>query len=344
MPLVHSQPELFHEAPSPAQDLVDAFEAWVKAAREEGQLRRPSSESTYRDLWQVLSKWCLSRTPPVSIDSLSATDLARFIASRSSGAGDAELSPRYVWRLLHLVNRVLTHRAGLQGTSRNLAAADLLNNRPEWRFAQAAKMDPLPAYLDASQAKRLVSFLSQARPRPGNRGAASTWQELRDQTSIGLQLGAGVGPGEIRALTLGSVVTEGGRLEGVPWKVVIARSGSSPSRETPIAQWAGQLLRHWLQTRSELSIAGNYLFPSTKTGKPWGKVAQYLSSKHVLEAAGLDEALVAGGSFRLRPPLALRQPRRGKSEADVARWLGVMDGAAMERYRRILSEPVDDLV
>jgi site-specific recombinase XerD len=54
----------------------------------------------------------------------------------------------------------------------------------------------------------------------------------------------------------------------------------------------------------------------------------------VLESAKLGED--AGGLYKLRHTFALRQLRKGKSEEDVARWLGLLDISSMVRYRRIV--------
>ena len=159
---------------------------------------------------------------------------------------------------------------------------------------------------------------------------------------MSLQLGAGLSPGDVRALGSDALITRGGRVQGVPWKVQVPANGNAPAREAPIAEWAGQVLKHWLHVRSEQQIGGEVLFPSTRSGKPWGKVAQYQAARLVLEAAGLDDP--RGGSFRLRHTFALRQLRRGRSEADVARWLGVVDPAVMARYRRVLMAPEDDVI
>jgi site-specific recombinase XerD len=347
MPLVRSQTQnLFAavEDHSLVAGFLEAFEAWRKAAQRAGKLTRAASEDTYRALWGVLAKWCISRVPPVALEELGGADLEAFILSRRSAAvsGD-DLTPRYVWRLLSLVDRVLAHHAHERGTAPNTAAANLLASRPEWRFANASKTDELPEYLAADQAKALVAFLSEGRPRTGGKRPALTWHELRNRASVALQLGAGLTPGDVRAVLVDAATIEGGRLKDVPWKVNVPADGVSPARETPIAPWAGQLLRHWLQVRTETGTAGPYLFPSTKTGKPWGKVSQYLAAKEVLVAAGFPDSAATGGSFRMRHTFALRQLRRGKSAEDVARWLGIVDPAVMARYNRVLFAPVDDL-
>jgi site-specific recombinase XerD len=344
MPLVHSHTQdLFEESTPSVGAFTQAFDDWLASARAAGTLSQETSVATYRALWGVLAKWCVSQSPRVPLD-MTEADLEAFIATRAGAefAGD-DLSPRYVWRLLHLVDRVLAQRARRLGTEPNRAAAHLLASRPEWRYANAARTDALPEFLSPGRAKQLVGFLSEARPRGAAKGPAFSWQELRNRASVGLQLGAGLSPGDVRHVRLDGLTSEGGRLKGVPWKTQVPGDGVSPARETPIATWAGQLLRHWLQVRSDVGVSGPYLFPSTKTGKPWSKVAQYLASKAVLVAAGFSEEEASGGSFRMRHTFALRQLRRGKSEEDVARWLGIVDPAVMARYRRVVHAPVSDL-
>ena len=48
-----------------------------------------------------------------------------------------------------------------------------------------------------------------------------------------------------------------------------------------------------------------------------------------------------GGVFKLRHTFALRQLADGKSETDVARWLGLVDLNGMARYRKIVKAPVE---
>jgi site-specific recombinase XerD len=90
--------------------------------------------------------------------------------------------------------------------------------------------------------------------------------------------------------------------------------------------------------RAESSIAGEFLFPATRTGKPWSKEAQYVAAKQVLEDAGIEA--IGGGSFLLRHTFALRQLRRGAAIDQVARWLGV-EVEAMGKYQRVLTAPED---
>ncbi|WP_292450931.1 tyrosine-type recombinase/integrase [Methylibium sp.] len=308
-----------------------ALAEWIAQRESTGLLQRESSMQVYGHMWSALTAWAVGNG--VKLTSLSTSDLEAFLASRG---GADELSSRYAWRLLRLVDRVMSHHAQVHGNVPNRAASELLAARPDIKYANAADADPLPEFLPATEGRRLVAYLSAV--RPGRAAAGQGWQEVRNRASVGLMLGAGLTPGEVRALALADVVTEAGRLKGVPWKLRIA--GAAPARETPVASWAGQLLRVWLDVRQEQRIPGVQVFPSTRlTGKPWGKVAQYNATKDVLQTAGLDN--VEGGSFRLRHTFALRQLKRGKTPEEVARWLGVVDPGVMARYRRVISAPID---
>jgi integrase len=341
MALVHfGNLELFVDQPSSLLELTDAFERWCRRARDGGRLRRASSEQVYRAMWQALAAWCASQVPPVGLRALDEATLQAYIATRSGKASpDDPLSPRYLWRLLNLVDRVQADHADAAGRPRNASAAELIAAQPALRHVNAADAEPLPEHLRADEAKRLLAFLSAVRPRGPGRPEPLSWQELRNRTAVALQLGAGLGPGEVRALRVADVACSGGRVKDLPWKLRVAASGQTPERETPVAPWAGRLLRHWMQVRAEQGIAGDWLFPSTRSGKPWGKVAQYEAARRVLDAADIG----AGGSFRLRHTFALRQLRRGHPAEQVAQWLGVVDPAVMARYRRVLGAPVDDV-
>jgi integrase len=312
---------------------TEAWAGWLAESERTGRLQRESSIDVYEHMWSAFTTWAVGNS--VRLSEISALDLATYLESRG---GSDDLSKRYALRLMRLVDRVLGHHARARGEPPNSAAADLLASRPDLRFANASDADPLPDYLIASEAKLLVAFLSAV--RPGRAEAGQPWQVVRNRASVGLMLGAGLTPGEVRALKTDDVAVDGGRSAGVPWKLRVAGNGNVPARETPVASWAGQLLRYWLEVRSQQSIPGAMVFPSTRsTGKPWGKVAQYNAVKEVLAAARVDD--VDGGSFRLRHTFALRQLRRGKSAEEVARWLGVDPGKVMSRYQRVLAAPVD---
>lgn len=341
-------------AGEPANDLIEqfqgAFEAWRDSARSSHRMRRSSSEAVYEDMWGAMVQWCVTQRPAIDLTTLNSEDLRRFLDSRRGTAAESELSPRYVRRLLGLIDRVLTHHARSSDVPRNLAAAELIEQDPRIKYADS---DPaLPDFLAAEDARRLVVYLSSLRPRGGSRAAVGRWQDVRNAAAVGLQLGAGLTPGEVRALTLQAPVIAGGRHKGLPWKIQVPADGNRPSRETPMAPWAGALLRHWLEVREvvgfavdvdESQAAGTqtreWLFPSTRRGRMWSKISQYDAVQQVLAAAGIYP--LEGGSFRLRHTFALRQLRRGSKPEEVARWMGIADPAEMQRYERVLTKPAD---
>lgn len=335
---------LFDDVPS-HQGLLSAFEAWLADQQALQALRQPASIEVYREMWRGFAGWCLGQSPAVSLSSLDVQDLEAFQAARfGMKRADLSLTPRHALRLMRLVDRVLRHHAAQVGEEPNTAASDWLADNPQVRYAEAASADPLPEFLSVAEAKHLIAFLSSARPRPGVSGARRgghtgfTWQALRNRVAVGLHLGGGLTPADVRALTLASPVSRGGRVRERPWKVSIPATGGASARETPIAPWAGELLQHWGEIRAMLQIPGDWLFPATRTGKPWSKQSHYAAARQLLREAGLDGN--EGGMFRLRHTFVLRQLRRGTAPEEVARWLGVEPGV-MARYRHVLASPVD---
>jgi site-specific recombinase XerD len=338
--------DLFEDPPSSRPTVyVTAFESWLSERQRSGTLRQGSSVSVYRSMWGALAAWCEGRE--LTLDGLTAEHLETYLRSR---AAPDDLSARYAWRLLTLVDAVLSHHARQAEQPRNSAAFDLLMHRPEWRFANASDKTPLPDHLQAQEARTLVAWLlnpggSTATLEAASEGASApspAWQNLRNRAAVALQLGAGLTPSDLRAATLEGVACRGGRLAGLPWKIRLPAHGSSPARESPMAAWAARLLRSWMDARAALLIPGPMLFPATRAGRPWGKVAQYNAAKAVLAAARVEA--IDGGSFKLRHTFALRQLRRGTEAEQVTQWLGLADVAALARYRKVLLDQSTEVI
>ncbi len=324
------EPDLFSPPPaSPLAHFEEAFAQWLATRQSAALLRENSSVAVYAAMWSALAQWCVARE--LSPGQLDQGVLLAYLDSRVGLDGEAALSDRYAWRLLTLVDSVLVHHAsGQRGAGPNRSALALLHSRPEWRYANAADRTPAPECLDGADAARLVAWLMQP---------TTEWQPLRNRAATGLQLGAGLTPADVRALQVTSVRSGAVRVGALPFALRIPAHGASDEREAPLARWAGRLLRDWLDTRARLEVPGPWLFPSTRTGKPWSKVAQYSAARQVLTDAGLPDA--AGGSFVLRHTFAVRQLQRGASEADVAAWLGLADTAPLKRYRDLAAVPPD---
>lgn len=322
-----------------------AFDAWRAAAVAADRLQRDSTVQVYEDMWAAFTAWCVRQSPPVTLHAINEEDLANFLASREA-TNRGSLSARHAWRLLSLVDRVLTRYAADHGTTKNESASEYIRRSDKIRRANISDRPGLD-YLDAEQARRLVTYLSEVRPGAVDRRQLSGWQELRNLTAVALHLGAGVTPGDLRELPLDAPVVAGGRWKDVPWKLKVPGNGNRPPRETLVAPWAGQLLRYWLTVRAEAGLPdtpkakgkgseGPFLFPG-RSGQQWGKMAHYDAVKAVMEAAGVDDpGAGSGGAFRLRHTFALRQLRKKKSAEDVARWMGIANLEEMERYRSVL--------
>lgn len=340
-------PDLFSpaDARSLPGTLQAAFASWRAQAVASDRLQRESTLQVYEDMWSAFAAWCVSQDEPVSLEALDGPALERFLDSREEKMGDA-LSPRYTWRLLSLVDRVLAHYALEHDLAKNEAAADYIRRSDSIRRANISERPALD-YLDAEDARRLVTYLSEVRPGAVGRRQLSGWQELRNVTAVSLHLGAGVTPGDLRELTLDAPVVAGGRWKDVPWKLKVPSNGNRPARETPVAPWAGQLLKHWLAARTKVGLPivphahgkadkrGPYLLPN-RSGEAWGKMAHYEAVRKVMEAARVDSGTNSGGAFMLRHTFAIRQLRRKKNVADVARWMGIANLGEMDRYRSVL--------
>ena len=329
-----AQPDLFDAPAGPSpQTYSDAFAAWLSARSHFGGIREASSAAVYGSMWGALSAWCVGCG--LHIDGLTSEHLQAYLRSRG---GNDELSARYAWRLLTLTDAVQAHRAHAAGLRRNTAAADLLKATPSWRYANSHDKTPLPDHLHGQEARALVAWLLNPNTGTAAAGAGDhSWQAARNRTAVALQLGAGLTPGDIRAAALDGVVSAGSKVTGLPWKLRLPAHGSMPAREAPIAPWAGRLLRSWLDTRSAMQTQGPALFPAARSGRPWGKVAQYNAAKAVLAAGGMPAP--EGGSYKLRHTFALRQLRRGTSAEQVAQWMGLSDTTALARYRQVLLAP-----
>lgn len=332
------------EAPTLLADYLQAWDRWRHSQPVLGRRPREASVQMYGHMWAALTAWGVAHGRPLY--QLRAADLAAYLHSR---AADQALTPRYAWRLVRLVERVLTLHGQAHGLPPNTAGAELMAERPDIRYANASALDTLPDCLEPAQAAQLLRWLMAPYRTAAGEERVSDWQALRNRAAVALHLGAGLTPGDLRRLTLGHLRYPGpaeleevaqAAADAVPVMIRVPASGNAAPHDTPVLPWAGRLVAHWLHCRQALHIPGEQLFVSTRSsGKPWGKVAHYEAVKKVLLAAGI--AAVEGGSYRLRHTFALRQLRRGHLPEQVRRWLGVSDPDVMQRYLRLL-EQLDD--
>ena len=329
--------DLFDSVPDEAM-LARAFDAWASSRSATARGLSEDTEAVMRAMWSAFGAWCIQgQLDPVA---LTASELDAYLRSREGLAPASELTPRYAWRLINLVGRVVNYMATAQGRAPNRAATRLLDSSPAIRHANAGKKDPVPEVLSDSQDCALVSFLVSSVPTDPLSSLArdGMWQLVRNRAGVALQRGAGLTPMEIRELTLNCVFIDPDPAKG-PWKVRAPATGSVQSHDAPVARWARPLLTSWVQLRSEMGIPGDWLFPSTKSGKQWQKTAHFDGVADVLDAAGLKG--FKGGSYLLRHTFAMRQLARPQNAAaTVAAWMGIEEGE-MKRYRGVLTAPVE---
>ena len=317
--------------------LLERFEAYVaQRARSRSRAKavrplREESAAMYRDIWRSFAVFCAHRE--LTLDALTRSQVEAFLDSLGHGAG---VTPRYVRRVLSLLERVVRFDAQQRGVEGTAALASLLDD-PRYKTADLDLEEPLPAFLTALDSAKLQDWVTRRQVRP-TAAEAWDWREVRDRTAVAVQLGGGLSPSEVRALVLAGVVSDGGFEKGTPWKLSLPGNGNYPARETPLTKWAGQQLRVWLTVRAEQGIAGEIVFPATRSGKVWGKTASFNAFGAVLAGAKIKD--LTGGSYKLRHTFALRQLADGRSATEVAHWLGVKDPAVMQRYSRVLIQPV----
>jgi site-specific recombinase XerD len=310
--------------PADLDNFTPALNAWLQAQRQAGVLRRRSTSEMYAHMWHALGAWATARglTPRT----MSAGDLQAYLDHRSH---DATLSHRYVWRLLTLGQRILAHHARAMGLPDQDACSQLLERRPDIRYANASAQDALPDSLSFDECARMIRRLRRVE------FTATHWQDARAATAAALHLGAGLSPGDVRALLIRHLMTSGSARPGLATRLLIPANGNSPAHETPLRPWVLSVVQRWCALRAELAIPGEVLLPSTRSsGKPWSKVSHYQAIRRLLEETGIQAS--DGGSYRLRHSHALMALRRGTPPAELARHLGVSDPHVMERYQQLL--------
>lgn len=319
------------------QALLKVFEDYVQlraaaspAAPRTVRPLREESAAVYRDVWGSFARFYAGRG--VDLARLSFDDVDGFVTT----LGDGTVEPRYVRRVLALIERVARFAAQRDGYAASGAPAALMRDA-RYRYADAALEEERPEFLTSSESARLIAYVTAPRPDP-RADTPWRWLEVRDRTSIALQLGAGITPGEVLTLGVADVVVDGGAAAGVPWKMRLPANGNSPAHESPLAPWAGRQLARWLTVRLEAQVQGERVFVSKRSGKPWSKESCYDAGQAVLQAAGVHSG--GGGTYRLRHTFVLRQMANGKSEQAIANYLGLKDPRSMARYRRVLATPV----
>ena len=84
--------------------------------------------------WRAFESWCTQSR--IETAAVSVNEIEKYLGSREGSVPASELAPRYAWRLVTLINRVVNHLAVVQGWEPNSAAADLMESNAELKFAK----------------------------------------------------------------------------------------------------------------------------------------------------------------------------------------------------------------
>ncbi len=343
------------EAEDLRTELLALFERWLasKPGRSRQKVHALANESAhvYRDMWGAFASFCIPldeeglhyvRVNP--LQGVRREQMQLFLSlpnpgPRAPGRGRVRndaLALRYAWRMLHLIDRVLTfHRIRKKEKSAGPTAAAALLLEAPYRYANSAALNPETEILSDGELRRLMALLTA--PLPSNSSPRGEWRLVRDRALVALMLGAGLGPGDAQGLLLDGLALEDGPVPGVPWRLTVPADGLSPEHQTPVAQWAGELLARWLALRTAKAIAGDFVFPSTLSGKQLSRPAVHSAAVSVLEAA----EVMGGAPFRLRHTFAVRQLTKGYSEEQVGAWMGMVELRTMQRYRKYVVKAQD---
>ena len=368
--------DLFDETPAPdVRGYLAAFDAWLTSQKRHGALREHSSVTVYRSMWGAMAVWCVERG--LSLDFLQEDHFDAYIQSRGGIDALTPRHAWRLLTLANAVLAHRADQAALpRNTAAHrllLARPDWRYANAADKTPLPEHLSPIDAHrlmawlLNPSTDVRKAIVPVQAWQSQRNRaavalqlGAGLTPGDIRAATVDGVLTRAQpiAVAGSAAADTVADVAADSGdsgdssdsgedgggsrtsdaTLAALPWMIRLPARGATMAHQAPIAPWAGKLLRTWLDTRSAAGIGGPILFPSTRSGRCWGKVSQYETAKTVLVAAGLPDN--DGGSFRLRHTFALGQLRRGTPPEQVAQWLGLSDSTALARYQRMLTDLV----
>lgn len=315
--------ELFDAYSAARRERYDAMRAGGQRITRADLPWRTSSEQVYWDLWVAFTARLVAHMR--RLEDVDRAFLAAYLAHLAQGTGlnknlaeNGRLQPRYARRVLSLIDRLSRYDAERRGIPANPAVSELLKD-PEQevlREANRREHDELPEFLDAGDRERVKELLMLPVGSPAADGPA-TWRELRDNAAVAVQLGAGLAPGEVRALRLQDV--DGERRSG--YSLRVRASGNRHQRSNALAAWAGGALAAWLKARQALKAADNcpYVF-CTDDGTQWSKNKAMQATAEVLVRAKVRRSY---GAYQLRHTYVVTARQEGASWEDIGAALGI---------------------
>lgn len=313
----------------------------------EGSAGRLSDRSltAYRQLWRPVIAFCSALR--LDLAELGIDELRLLIdGRRREAANKVALTPRYIWRMLRLIDDVALFEAREQGVTPNRSAQQLIDL--EYAYANARNQDALPDILSRDEFDRFLKYAIALWPnRATDDAGAEDWREARIAALLSVVLGAGPTPREAADLLLENVRLDD---QGTPDRLRIQAAGRKPARDVPIEGWASRILRGWLQVR-DFHLRGAQLpqvFPSTRKGGTLDNSTLNLAYRDVARRCGISDissglnnpnasTLTTRGPFTFRHTFAIKaRAERRYTDDRLMEILGISDEKAFARYRRIV--------
>lgn len=302
-----------------------------------------NSNETYRALWRPVVAFCGALE--LGLQQLGIDELRLLIDKRrGESASKRQLTPRYAWRLLRLIDDVIVFDARERGVEPNRAARELI--RLDYRFANARNNDALPDTLSRAEFDRFLEHAIRLWPKqPAVATGSGDWLEARTIALFSVVLGAGLTPREAADLQLENVRCND---HGDPERLRIQAQGRKPAREVPIEGWSARTLMGWLQVR-ERGIEGKsaLVFPPARGTEALDNTSLNLAYHKLMRQCDISElsrglhnpnasTLATRGPFTLRHTFAVKaRAEKRYGDDELMEILGISDAKAFARYKRI---------
>lgn len=332
---------LFHsDHGSAAQAALARFLAYS------GATERLSDKSVdaYTHLWRPVAAFCGSTG--LGLDQLGMDELRLLIESRHrEAANGTKLTPRYVWRMLRLIDDVSLFDARERGAEPNRSAQQLIEL--EYAYANARNQDALPDTLSRDEFDRFLKYAIALWPKPAaDASGVADWREARIVALLSVVLGAGPTPREAADLLVENVRLDN---HGNPDRLRIQAQGRKPARDVPIEGWASRILKGWLHVRGSYfaGVQLSEVFPATRRGRTLDNSTLNLAYKELAQRCGISDlsrglnnpnasTLATRGPFTFRHTFVVKaRAERRHSDDRLMEILGIGDEKSFARYRRI---------
>jgi|GEM_PF-4766242 len=281
---------------------------------------RESTRDSYLYLFHQILTWLdIHPRGRSALVSLTASDIESFLESRDGNRrirNGATVRRQY----LAILERIYLHLAIEPNPARELAIA-IARNRADLagRHAETASLAPDSLVL-------LYDYLR----RPSDTQGRKSWTDCRDRALVAILAGGGLKVNE----TIGLYVDNVGKPDTAGLLTVhvpsAAADGTSIDHDTQLQPPATDLVSTWIAHRAQLGIPGQFLFPSTATGKQMTRRTATRIVAAAIAGAGID--IHHKGARTLRNTYAVNALLAGDDVGTIKERLGLQEQSAMATY------------